>query len=381
MKATVNPDLLVWARERADLDVVTLAGRMGVVAERVRRWEEDGSLTLKQLEALAKVTHTSVGYLFLSTPPGEELPIPDYRTLANEPLKRPSANLLDVVRACQQRQSWFREYLQIEGGKPLGFVGSVRIGDDVKKAAANMLSTLDFSLDARRTSTSWEAALRCLVDNAERVGVLVMASGVVGNNTHRKLEPSEFRGFAMSDPLAPLVFINAADSKAAQIFTLTHELVHIWAGASALSGVPMTGAQGHDVERWCNKVAAELLVPEDVLRMELAQGASVNDLNRLAHTFKVSSLVVLIRLYEIGAIRKSEFDAAYAIELQHAQRPASGGGNFYFTEAARVGRRFARALIADTLGGRTLFRDAFQLLSITKIETFHNLAQRLETAR
>lgn len=161
-----------------------------------------------------------------------------------------------------------------------------------------MRATLGFDVDERRDCPTWTEALRRFIDLADRTGVLVMVSGVVLNNNRRRLDPEEFRGFALADDKAPLVFINGADSKAAQMFTLAHELAHVWLRISALSdsspaSIPAS-TPNNAVETWCNQVAAELLVPLETFRAELVAGEPLQDsLNRHARRFKVSTLVIL----------------------------------------------------------------------------------------
>jgi len=181
--------------------------------------------------------------------------------------------------------------------------------------------------------------------------------------------------------LAPLIFINGADSKAAQMFTLAHELAHLWLGQTALSDVSAEQAPANAVERWCNEVAAELLVPMDAFCAELAADESVAmTLKRLARYFKVSSLVILRRLLDAGRIDRATFFSCYRDEmarLQEIDARTAGGGDFYRTTAARVSKRFARALVESTLEGRTLYRDAFHMLGIAKTATFNELGRSL----
>ncbi len=179
------------------------------------------------------IKHADAGrVLFLPEPPEEQVPIPDYRTMGDGGVHRPSPDLLDTIFACQQRQEWYRDFAEVTREDPVAFVGSLTTLVPVVEAAEQIRATLGFDPSERGDTRS--DALRTLVDHAEELGVLVMVSGVVGSNTHRKLDPHEFRGFALVDPLAPLVFINGADTKAAQIFTVTHELVHLFLGETAL---------------------------------------------------------------------------------------------------------------------------------------------------
>lgn len=380
MKATVKPEMLRWARNRAALTLAALASSMHVSADRIEGWEESGELTLKQLEKLAKSTYTPVGYLFLNEPPVELLPIPDLRTVGNRNVGRPSPNLLETIHICQQRQAWYRDFLRADGAPVREFVGSVRVGAGIVKTAQAIRQALHFEIDARRQVATWTDALRMFIEQADAAGVLVMCSGVVRNNNRRKLDPEEFRGFAMTDPLAPLVFINGADSKAAQMFTLAHELAHIWAGESALSDIDGRVEPAHRIEQWCNQVAAEMLVPMAMLKAEFdPRNGLEGEVSRLARHFKVSTLVILLRIFESGAVSRPMFQRAYDAELAKLKVLRKGsGGDFYLTQAVRVGRRFARALVADTLEGRTLYRDAFQLLGISKADTLHELGRSLK---
>lgn len=245
------------------------------------------------MEGFARRVHVPIGYLFLPEPPEEPLPIPDFRTLDGRAVGRPSPALLDMIYACQERQGWFREYALASRLPELGFVASAGVDQSPVAVAAAMAEQMGFDVADRAACRSWEEALRRFIAQAETVGLLVMVSGIVLSNTHRPLDPQEFRGFALVDSRAPLVFINDADSRSAQMFTLAHELAHIWLGASALSDLSAVPVNGHRREEvWCNAVAAELLVPLAAIRAALPPGEPLDQaVARLTRHFKVSTLV------------------------------------------------------------------------------------------
>ncbi|MBZ5500244.1 MAG: XRE family transcriptional regulator [Acidobacteriia bacterium] len=372
----VKPELLRWARERAGFDLSDFARAF----PHLDAWEHGAVRpTLKQIERFAKATYIPVGYLFLPEPPVERIPIPDLRASRNKSIRRPSPDLLDVIYICQQRQEWYRDFAQAMGGKALPFVGSVELTSEVERTAASIRHTLGFDLEERRQIPTWTDALRRFIEQADSLGILVMCSGVVLNNNRRGLDPDEFRGFAMADELAPLVFVNGADTKAAQMFTLAHELAHVWLGKSAVSDAQAAWIPEDEVESWCNRVAAEFLVPLAILEREYQKNAELGtEVGRLARQFKVSSLVILRRIYDAGGLTRERFWHEYNEESARLLAiPRASGGNFYLTQAARVSKRFARALVVSTLEGRSSFTEAFRLLGFKKMETFRDLGHSL----
>lgn len=379
-RAPVRPELIRWARERAGIhDAADLMGRFPKLAE----WETgETQPTLKQLEAFAQAVHVPIGYLFLPEPPQEPLPIPDFRTHDGRGVGRASPDLLDMIYACQERQGWYRDFAAVVRMPEAGFVGSASLDDRPQDVAARMAETLGFDVADRAACRTWEEALRLFIAQADVAGVLVMVSGVVLSNNRRALDPEEFRGFALADRRAPLVFINGADTKSGQMFTLAHELAHLWLGSSAVSDASAAPLHGHRREEvWCNAVAAELLVPLEALRPALQPDEPLDEaMQRLARQFKVSTLVILRRLLDAGALDRPGFDRAWAAErarLRELVRAGAGGGDFYRTTLSRVSRRFARALVESTLEGQTLYRDAFRMLGVKKTETFHNIGREV----
>lgn len=385
MKITLQPSVLRWARQRARLEVDALAAKFGKKdaekrARKIEHWEMEGELTYGEAEKLAHHTHTAFGYLFLDQPPVEKLPIPDFRTAGSRSVRGMSTELLDVIYQSQRQQDWFRDHLRETGSDKPSFVGNFPPGKSISKTAESIRKHLAYHPSQCRES-GLDAVIREFVDAAEAAGILVVRAGKVGNNTRRTLDPQEFRGFALVDEWAPLVFVNSADTKAAQIFTLAHELAHIWAGQSAISNLDKTYAPKQRVEAFCNAVAAEYLVPMNdlITRLDGAPTVDAGFVRALRLHYRVSDLVIIRRLHDSGAISKAAFKRNYNDKLEeYRSAPTSNRGNFHNSQPGQVGRRFGTALVASTLEGKTLYRDALALLDMKKESSFREFARNLD---
>lgn len=374
------PAVLQWARERANLAVENLAEKMKVAPEQVSEWERTGVISFARTDRLAQKTHTPLGLLYLSVPPDERLPIPDFRTRSSGPLPRPSPDLLEIIGDMLRRQDWMREELVETDGEPLPFVGSHATDDDPLDIAATIRQALHLSDGWASSTTSWEEALATLRDHAEKAGVLVVFNGVVGNDTSRPLDPEEFQGFALSDAHAPLVFVNNSDFKAAQMFTLAHELAHLAIGRSGVSGSEEFDSGHHAEERSCNRAAAEFLVPNEELTAYWPEARRQSDpIREVARRFRVSRIVAAWRVLDIGKIDREEFSNLYRMYRTGAKAAAGsarGGGDFWKTQKWRIGVRFGEAVMRAVKEGRLLYRDAYSLTGLSG-DTFNNMPEKM----
>ena len=377
-RVEVQPELLRWARERSGREAEYLRKRF----PKLDAWEGGTALpTFRQLADFARTTYTPIGYMFLQEPPDDNLPIADLRTIGDEPLRRPSPNLLDTVYAMQRRQAWMRDELIIEyETPPLSFVGRFQFTDEPVIVAEAIRETLGLELGWASRNPNWESAQRFLRDRIESIGVLLFINGILGNNTHRKLDAEEFRGFALVDEYAPLLFINNADYKTAQMFTIAHELVHIFVGETGVSHFENFQPSAHAIEQFCNRAAAEFLVPERELHdyWDRVPRTSTR-YSSIAHHFKVSSVVAARRALDLDLIGRDEFFAFYnehGAKERNRWQQTQGGGDFWNTQRWRIGPRFAAAVIRAVKEDRLTYKEAYSLTDL-RGDTFDNLPDRM----
>jgi Zn-dependent peptidase ImmA (M78 family) len=359
-EVNINTDMLTWAIDRAghDLDEFT------VVFPKLKEWlENKNKPTFNQLQSFSKKVHVPLGYLFLQKPPVEQLPIPYFRSGKNNK-KKVSINIFDTVLLLKNRQEWLREYLQENEFDKKKFVGKFHNVFNPEKIVSDIRATLGLTENWAGKFPTWEQTLEHLTEKIEEAGIIIIFNSVVENNTHRPIDVKECRGFVLSDEYAPFMFINAADAKAAQMFTIVHELAHIWTGNSAGFDFRQMQPADDPIEQMCDKVAAEFLVPENLF-LELWD--KNKNFKQLAKIFKVSPIVIARRALDLDKITKGQFFSFYnnyMDGLKEINQKKSGGGDFYRTAKKRVGLTYAAHINQAVKSGQLLYRDAYKLTGL-----------------
>lgn len=359
-EVNINSNMFTWAIARAGYDLSDFAMKFPKIQDWV---DQKKKPTVKQLEAFSKKVHLPFGYLFLPEPPKESLPIPFFRT-NNGGQHNVSINVYDTILLMQQRQDWLREYLIENDFQPLPFVGKFRNSQNYNEIVADIRNTLGLNNEWASSFKTWQEALDHLAQKIEDIGITIVFNGVVENNTSRPISVDECRGFVLVDPIAPFMFINNSDGKAAQLFTIIHELAHIWTGHSAGFDFRQLLPANDPIELLCDKVSAEFLVPaESFVKVWNTRPSIANT----ARYFKVSEIVIARRALDLGYLTKAEFFAFYNeySNREFLKKENQGdGGNFYATAKKRIGLTFAAHVNQAVKSGKLLYRDAYKLTSL-----------------
>lgn len=352
----ISPDALRWAFQRAGHDeesAVKLYPRLAAWLSGEKR------PTARQLQDFSEKFHVPIGYLFLEKRPVESLPFPMFRGDAglNDHF---DLNIYEMVMTTLSRQNWLEDYLTENEIDTCQIVGAIDIFTPVREAVTLLRKELHLEPRWAFSLASVEAAIAILTQRLEDAGFFISFSGIVGNNTHRPIKVSECRGFALVSDVAPYIFINSSDSKNAQMFTIIHEAAHIMLGISA-GHAGTDFAEHHVTERYCDLMAAEFLVPSDLLK-EIWNG----DIKDMSKRFRVSEAVIARSAYDLNLINRSVFNAFWA---EYNSRPSTvsnkkSGGDFYRTSVKRVGKLFA-IHVRNAVGTHQLsFTDAYRLTGL-----------------
>lgn len=373
----IKPEVIRWALSQADEE------QIGVhMMDGVKKWI-DGTKkpTFNQIEAFSKKVNIPLGYFFLQAPPEEKIQLLEYRTVDSAELVRPSRDLIDTIHEMERIQDWMKEYRLDTGFSVLPIVGSLKGNSDVDSIAQTIRNDLDLDYDWYKNSRNISDAFNRVRSLLEYSGIVVMLNGIVGNNTHRALNIEEFRAFAMVDEWAPLIFINNADSQGAKLFSLFHEMAHIWLGEDDLYNDRIATQKVKPIEVLCNAVASELMVPFDLFINEWSNCQTKDDRERItiiSKAFKCGESVIARKALDAKKINNEMYknvisDAIKAYKDKRTTK--ASGGDYYKTMASRLDSCFVRALCESVNMGRTTYTEACKLTNTSR-KTFPEIAAK-----
>lgn len=381
-KAYITPEVIKWARESAKMTYEEAAKKVSVSVEKLQQWEEGAAQpTIRQAETLANAYKRSFALFFLPSVPADFQPLQDFRRAAS-PLQTAS---IFIIREIQQKQAWLRETFEEGGEKPLPFVGRFSVSSKPTDVANDILVTLGIN----PAYYSSQNPIKEWITKSEERGIFISRTSFI--HSRLRLNSDELQGFTIADEYAPFVFINSDDWAAPQLFTLVHEIAHIWIAQSGVSNhvdpESKVKDKSHPVEVFCNEVAANALMP-DALMQEISRNAfaSSKAVFNAAKKLGVSSFALLVRARNMQIISFQEYQAfkqeadaefeAYKAkeeERKAKQKEKEGGPNPYLLRINKNSRLFTQIVIDGFRGGTIAPTQASSLLNtqvnkISKLE-------------
>ena len=380
-KALITPSVIKWAREKAHYSLEVASKKIGVSPEKLREWEQGLSLpSLTQAKKISQVYRRSLAIFYLPHPPKDFPLLKDFRTVEGKAPKY-SPPLVFLMRQIQERQVWLREYLKAQGQEELHFIGSSHLQSSPKALSKKIIKTLwdnenQYSQVVSKNKTT-KALLKSWLVRCEEKGIFISRTSNL--NSHNVIQVQEARGFVISDPYAPFVFINSGDSKTAQLFTLLHELAHLWLN---VSGVPdhfpiNYKTKETSTEFFCNQTAAEILMPEEKMRV-LPKITSIEEINNFvteqSTKFSVSRLAFLVRLKSLSLLSNTNFKKLkekygkeyedYRITQKKKMRDSKSGPNSNLLKIYANGESFTKVVAYSYKEGFISGREASGLLDM-----------------
>ena len=373
-EAFITPSVLEWAIKRA-----------GVSAESIHKKAEQwvsgkARPTFKQAVDIAKTLQIPFGYLWLKEPPKEQEIIPDLRTIGNGGLAQIPLELKTVVNDVKQKQEWFKEYAKTNGILKCEAIGRFKGSDDTQEIADDVTARLEIQ-DLVGSGCDKDRMLKNLIERIEKLSILVMRNSILRGNTKKKLNLDTFRGFAIFDEFAPLIFINTNDSKAGQIFTLMHEVAHLWIGQSGISDLDIR--ENNKIELACNEIAAKILMPKTKIQKAFREFDDDRRFESIADRFSVSTLAVLNRLRSLDLLAPSEYRELYDAELEKFSRipekKSKGAPPPEVMVRVRNGYLFTFAVTSSVLNGDETYTNGASLLGFKNTDLINKVAKEIRS--
>jgi Zn-dependent peptidase ImmA (M78 family)/transcriptional regulator with XRE-family HTH domain len=387
-KAFITPNVLKWARESAKMTELIAAAKVSVTVEKLKEWEDGiNQPTIRQAQTLAKAYKRPFALFFLPDIPRDFQPLQDFRKSGSKSLTTSS---IFIIREIQQKQAWLSDVFSDNQEEKLQFVGRYTINDNPQDVAKNILETLNINPSFYKSDNP----IKEWIDAAETNGIFISRTSFI--HSRLKLDSDELQGFAIADPYAPFVFVNSEDWNAPQLFTLVHELAHIWIAETGISNdvEPEIKNKGkfHPVELFCNEVAANALMPKElVLNFGAESFRSSKDVFRISKQLGVSSFALLVRALNLNIVSistyqqlKKQADIDFAEFLKReAEKKAKqkvkenpGGPNYFLLQLNRNSRLFTQTVLDAFRGGFIEPTLASNLLNV-QVNKFQKLESQL----
>lgn len=379
VKVNICPEIINWALSQTQKEILG-----DKLMNNITKWL-DGTKTptFNQIEDFSKKTHIPLGYFFLQTPPVEQINLLEYRTVDSSQLANPSRNLIDIIYEMENIQDWMKAYRQDLGFDRLSVVGCVSGAHTVDSIVNQIRRDLELDDTWYERRSDAVDSFNHVREQLELCGVIVMMNGIVGQNTHRTLDVDEFRAFAMVDDWAPLIFINAADSNGARLFSILHEVAHIWLGKNDLFNDRQSRISGvSNTEVICNAVAGELIAPKNVFtsKWDTYDMDTFQKITELSKYFRCGQTVIARKAIDCKKIDQNVYNQVVKTAIENYKQMKENkqnntGGNYYHTMKSRLDGCFVRALCESIHMGRTTYTEAYRLTN-TNRKTFSKVAQR-----
>jgi Zn-dependent peptidase ImmA (M78 family) len=395
----VNPEILIWARETAGLSSEEASKALGIKeaysrtsVERLERLEkgvEEPSRSV--LKKMAEKYRRPLILFYMEDTPHQGDRGKDFRQLPEEYSGKDDALVDAMIRQIRSRQSALRDILEDdEEIKPLDFIGSASIENNIDAVASSIKEKINFNIEEYYSKENNSEAFNYLRKKVADAGIFVLLISNLGNY-HSSFEVNFFRGYSISDSIAPFVVINGNDSRAAWSFTLLHEITLLWLGLTGISN------QYNDtqIEKFCNSVAGELLLPSRILEsINLSEKMDFEELRReishFAISLNISSSMVAYKLFIRGIIDKPTWDQLNTVfrnlwlesekKKKQKQKKQDGGPTYYTMKKYQLGNHIISYVQEFTLEGSITISKAGRILGVSP-KNVHTLFEQFNQAK
>lgn len=362
-KAYITAKVFKWARESAKMTEEIAASKVAVPIEKFKEWENGNDYpTIRQAQKLAKAYRRPFALFFLPDVPNDFQPLQDFRKAGSKEL---STSSIFIIREIQQKQAWIRDVNEESNENKVSFIGKYSIKDNPKIVAQDILNELNINplnYSSNNPILEW-------IDKAESNGVFISRTSYI--HPRLKLDSNEIQGFAIADSYAPFVFINSNDWNAPRLFTLVHELAHLWISETGISNDIEPSIKNineyNPIELFCNEVAANALIPiEFIENLDDKAFDNAKEVFKNAKSIGVSSFALLVRALNLNIISlsvyknlKHQADIEYNEflkreenkKLKQKQKEKKGGPNYFLLLLNRNSRLFTQTVLDAFHGG------------------------------